>query len=307
MNTSIESILIQKLISWSEITKSLNMHKGVLGDRVAEFQGWMTILPLSTLYKLGSDSNIIGYDSPQVQAKAVFAALILIIDDVVDNSDENILSLFGTNLLNFGQKIPIFANNTLHDEAVILISEIVNFSLEYFDRIKFTFFRTALADFFAGVNEELTMTVNLILGDTVLFNTRIYLSHLQGAIAAVSIDLTLPWFDSNQEKDVLGRQLGEHLNAFLSLCNSEKTVVSEILNHEISSPLFILACESESIKPFEKVGEIDWYTKVANKNEFKERINSTKSHLIHKIMKILNQLECDSNRFFDSIELIYRN
>ena len=306
LHMTIESFLISKLIEWNNLTQSLSIHRGINGDRVQEFQNWFSVLPLSTLYRVSEGDRIVDYNSIEVSAKAVFAAAILIIDDVVDNSNEDVLSLFGTNLLNYNRNVPIFANQPLMDSGVRIVYEILNEANVVFSELGFTEFPSILNEFLSGVNEEIKMIVNLMVGESLLFNTRLFSSYLQGATPAVLIDVTRNVFNNIPNKHEIAIELSLALNAYLALRNSQATVISEILNHEISSPLYILACEITNTKPFEKIGELQWYQSIERSPAFRDRLAFTLLNLRKSIDHSMLALDCNSRRLFEAVNIIYK-
>jgi hypothetical protein len=298
---SFEQLVISSLEEWKPICKSLNIHQGVIGNRVQEFKNWVSILPLVSLYKFEEKDFTLSYDSSFVIAKIAIAGLVIIVDDVVDNSSPAIIELFDTNLINLGNQVTIYGNHRLHDEGIRIICNIISAAKKILPTKSELDFDRILTSFFASVSQENKQIVEILLGNRTTFEERLIYSGTQGATASMMIDY-YRLKTQNLEQFIT---LGNSIDSLLALKNSITTINSEIQHGEITSPLFVLACELENVSPIDKTGDMEWFRIVSSNPDFSKRIKVAKSTNYMAILSQLQILMLDSSRFTEGFGLIY--
>jgi hypothetical protein len=297
----LENSVISYLEEWKGVCKSLNIHQGVENNRVREFQNWVAILPILSLYSYDEKDYILSYDSPFLLAKIAIAGMVIIIDDVVDNSSPAIIELFDTNLSNLGKQVTLFANHRLHDNGIRLINQIITDCKSLIPVTENFDINQIFEEFFQLVSQENKVIVDILLGNSVTFEERIVSAGTQGATPAILIDyLRLGISDRGQYET-----LGNALDSLLALKNSQLTIMSEIQHGEITSPLFVLAAELTGVVPMDMTGDIEWFRTVSSTQEFKQTVKEKTSALYMTILSQLQILTLDAGRFSEGFNLLY--
>ncbi len=289
-----------ELQNWNSITQKNAIHTGIFNDRLVEFKNWLKIIPLTTLYRYDEKELILSFSDKYIMTKVFIAALVLIVDDIVDNSTPAIIDVLDTNLSNIGKQVTIYCNKTLHDNGIDIINRLFELgkssvaSSDDFD------FEEVINYFFKQVSLENKTIVEILLGVRCSFNQRLLCSGTQAASTSIKVDShRLNVIDSP-----LIDELGLNLDSLLAYKNSIGTTESEVRSGEITSPLYLLACEITGSQPIDKTGDIEWYLEVSSLVQFKTKLHEKKVELYTSIPPILQALNLDCARFIDSLSLI---
>jgi hypothetical protein len=297
----LENLVISYLDEWKSVCNSLNIHQGVVNNRSIEFQNWVAILPILSLYSYEEKDYILSYDSPFLLAKIAIAGMVIIIDDVVDNSSPAIIELFDTNLSNLGKQVTLFANHRLHDNGIRLINQIIT---ECKSRIPVTDtfdINQIFEEFFQLVSQENKVIVEILLGNSVSFEQRITSAGTQGATPSILIDYHRLEISDKSQYEILGHTL----DSLLALKNSQLTIMSEIQHGEITSPLFVLAAELGCVVPMDMTGDTEWFRTLSSTQEFQLIVKEKASSLYMTILSQLQILTLDAERFSEGFRLLY--
>jgi hypothetical protein len=272
----IQTKVYESIQEWVSYTDGHNMHKGTHSNRFEELKFWEKFLPAFTFYTLDEQDLTVEKTSLFIELKLMFTALILILDDIIDNATvpenaELIAHLHNIVHNNIPFRRSRYANTK---KGLDIIQSIFDFANTYFTDKSYYLYESSRFAFVKGVVEEIQCVNKINQGQIVTFNERLDNCALQGADIACHIDAERIYKARNQVDNLAFWQTSKFLGSLLAIKNSKRTVASEIANGEICSPHFVLACEMEGVLPLTMKGRWDWFEPIAKSDTFKERIEA---------------------------------
>jgi hypothetical protein len=298
----LKPIIYDSMEQWVKYTDELTIHKGINNNRLQELKFWEKLIPSISYYLDNENDFTLEKDSIYVQLKLMYAALILIIDDIVDNSTSEVNSELMEHLTNMANNhIPFRrSKHTMLKAGLDLVQTIVDCANDFFVDNK-TFYYNSLSCFVSGVNDEISVINKILNGESVTFNERVEACALQGAHISNFIDSERIYKKRMSINNLTMNYLSYAVGSYLALKNSAKTVISELANGEITSPLFILACALVNVNPITKRFDVEWYQSIANSQQFKHALEVYQIDLIKNIQKNFAYSRFDLPRFFTAV------
>jgi hypothetical protein len=305
-NQMIQSKVYESIQEWVSYTDGHNMHKGIHSNRFEELKFWEKFLPAFTFYTLEEKEFTVDVKSVYIELKLMFTALILILDDIVDNATvpenaELIAHLHNIVVNNIPFRRSRYPNTK---KGLDIIQSIFDFASSYFTEKTFELYDSSRLAFTNGVVKEIECVNKINQGQPVSFDERLDNCALQGADIACHIDAERIAKAQYQVDKLAFWQISKNLGSLLAIKNSKRTVASEVANGEISSPHFVLACQMEGVLPLNMKGRLDWFEPIAKSVNFKERIEAQGINNLKQLQSSFASNRLDLQRFLTSLGVL---